>query len=45
MVKKVVKEEKEFPIVFSTDDGKHELVARDDVQAAAFKKAGLKEKE
>lgn len=44
MVKKVVKEGKEFPIVFVTEDGEHELIARDDVQAAAFKKNGLKEK-
>lgn len=45
MSKKEVKEERKFPITFVTDDGKHELVARDDVQAAAFKKSGLKEKE
>lgn len=45
MAKKEVKEERKFPITFVTDDEKHELVARDDVQAAAFEKFGLKVKE
>lgn len=36
--------EKEFPKTFVNEDGV-ELVARDEVQAAAFKNAGLKEKE
>ena len=31
--------------VFVSEDGKHELIARDEVQEAAFKNAGLKEKE
>lgn len=43
MAKKEVKE-REFPISFVTEDGE-QLIARDEVQAAAFKKAGLKEKE
>lgn len=36
--------EQEFPKVFVTEDGKHELIARDEVMEAAFKKQGLKEK-
>lgn len=44
MAKKVV-EEPQFPKVYVTEDGEHELIARDDVQAAAFEKGGLKEKE
>jgi hypothetical protein len=36
----------EFPKTFIAEiDGEHELIARDDVQAAAFENAGLKEKE
>lgn len=35
----------EYPITFVTEDGKHELVARDETQSAAFEKAGLKKKE
>jgi hypothetical protein len=38
-------EVKAYPKVFVTVDGVHELIARDDVQAAAFENAGLKEKE
>lgn len=34
--------EKKYPIAFVTEDGE-KLIARDDVQAAAFVKAGLKE--
>lgn len=46
MAKKAVEVEgKEFPKVFVTKDGDRELVARDEIQAAAFKNAGLKEKE
>lgn len=45
MAKKVEIEKVEFPKTFVTKDGEHELIARDDVQAAAFEKAGLKEKE
>lgn len=37
-------EEKEYPQVFVNKDGV-ELTARDEVQAAAFKNVGLKEKE
>lgn len=37
-------EEKEFPKAFVTEAGE-ELVARDEIQAAAFEKTGLKEKE
>jgi hypothetical protein len=46
MAKKLETEEvKAYPKVFVTVDGEHELIARDDVQAAAFESAGLKEKE
>jgi hypothetical protein len=46
MAKKALEvEEKDFPKTFVTEDGERELVARDEIQAAAFKKAGLKEKE
>lgn len=46
MAKKLEKEEvRAYPKTFVTEDGEHELVARDEVQAAAFEKAGLKEKE
>ena len=45
MAKKVEKEEVKFPKTFVTEDGEHELIARDDIQAAAFEKAGLKAKE
>jgi hypothetical protein len=46
MAKKLETEEvKTYPKVFVTVDGEHELIARDDVQAAAFENAGLKEKE
>jgi hypothetical protein len=41
---KKVEEVKEFPKVFVTEDGQ-ELIARDDIQEAAFKNAGLKVKE
>lgn len=44
MAKKQVEEVK-FPKVFITEDGEHELIARDDIQESAFKNAGLKEKE
>lgn len=44
MGKKVELEEKEFPKTFVSEEG-HELVARDEIQAAAFKNQGLKEKE
>lgn len=40
MAKKV--EEKEYPKTFVTENGE-KVVARDEVQAAAFKNAGLKE--
>jgi hypothetical protein len=36
--------EKKYPLTFVTEDGKNTLVARDEVQAAAFKNAGMKEK-
>lgn len=36
--------EKEFPKVFVSEEGL-EISARDEVQAAAFKNVGLKEKE
>jgi hypothetical protein len=42
---KKTEEVKTYPKVFVTVDGEHELIARDDVQAAAFENAGLKEKE
>jgi hypothetical protein len=38
-------EVKEFPKTFVNKDGEHQLLARDELQAAAFVKAGLKEKE
>jgi hypothetical protein len=38
-------EKLEYPKTFVTADGEHELIARDEVQAAAFEKEGLKEKE
>lgn len=43
MARKAV-EEKTFPMVFVAENGE-EVIARDEVQAAAFKNAGLKEKE
>lgn len=45
MAKKV--EKQSFPRTFIAEiDGEtHELIARDEVQAAAFENAGLKEKE
>jgi len=42
MAKKVELEEKEFPKTFIAENGE-KIVARDEVQAAAFKNAGLKE--
>jgi hypothetical protein len=48
MAKKLEKEVKEFPKVFIAivDGEEHELIARDEIQAAAFEKQeGLKEKE
>lgn len=46
MAKKNVEvEEVKYHKIFVTEDGEHELIARDDVQEAAFKNAGLKEKE
>lgn len=46
MAKKLEKaDEVKFPKVFVTEDGEHELIARDDVQEAAFRNTGLKEKE
>jgi very-short-patch-repair endonuclease len=45
MVKKV-EEVKEYPktFVIEVDGEPHELIARDDVQAEAFKQQGFKEK-
>lgn len=43
-VKKEVVVEKEYPVVFVSEKG-DELHARDEIQAAAFEKAGLKVKE
>lgn len=45
MATKKVEKEVVFPKTFVTENGEHELIARDEVQAAAFKKSGLKEKE
>lgn len=45
MAKKAQVEETKFPKIFVTEDGEHELIARDEVQEAAFQNAGLKEKE
>jgi very-short-patch-repair endonuclease len=47
MAKKMVEIEVEFPKVYiiEVDGESHELVARDDVQAAAFEKQGFKVKE
>lgn len=39
-----VAEKKEYPKTFVAENGE-EIIARDEIQAAAFKNAGLKEKE